>query len=441
VALARRLVQPIRVLQASALEIGAGRLEQRIEVGTGDELDALGDQFNRMAERLQQTHATLESRIAERTRELSDANDAKTRFLAVASHDLRQPMHALTLFVEQLRHDCAGNASLAGLAQRIDASVDALRELLDALLDLSKLDSGGVVAEPHAFALQPIFERLGESFGPAARAKGIALAVHPTSLWVASDARLLERILLNFVGNAVRYTETGRIVIGCRRRGALAEIMVVDTGIGIAEEELPHVFREFHQVGEAGGHRSQGLGLGLAIVDRLARLLGHEVRARSQPQRGSSFGVLVPVTSPRLEVAGAGAVAAPEAVSLAGLRVLVVDDDPAARAALAGLLDRWECLVDEADVGVAALDAARRQVPGAVVCDLRLHGGESGFDVLDALRAQCAPSPVAFLITGDYSQEHVAEASRRGYQILAKPVPPARLRALLEQLLRERAGS
>jgi CheY-like chemotaxis protein len=258
---------------------------------------------------------------------------------------------------------------------------------------------------------------------------------------VASDARLLERILLNFVGNAVRYTETGRIVIGCRRRGALAEIMVVDTGIGIAEEELPHVFREFHQVGEAGGHRSQGLGLGLAIVDRLARLLGHEVRARSQPQRGSSFGVLVPVTSPRLEVAGAGAAAAPEAVSLAGLRVLVVDDDPAARAALAGLLDRWECLVDEADVGVAALDAARRQVPGAVVCDLRLHGGESGFDVLDALRAQCAPSPVAFLITGDYSQEHVAEASRRGYPILAKPVPPARLRALLEQLLRERAGS
>ena len=441
IALARRLVRPIRALQSGAAQIGAGRLGQRIEVGTGDELEALGEQFNRMAERLQQTYSNLESRISERTRELSSANEAKTRFLAAASHDLRQPLHALTLYVGQLRNDCTDNSALALLAQRIEASVDALRDLLDALLDLSKLDAGGVVPQREALALQPLLERVAQDFGPMARAKGIALTAHRTSLWVDSDARLLERILVNFVVNAVRYTPRGRVAIGCRRRGTRAEIMVIDTGAGIAADQLPLIFREFHQVREAGGEISQGVGLGLAIVERLARLLGHEVKVRSRRGYGSSFAVLVPVAAPRPAESSATPLPVSPGVSLVGLRVLVVDDDAPARAAMAGILARWECVVHEAADGRGALACARTHAMDAVVCDLRLQDAESGFDVLDALRAECAAPPVAIVVTGDYLPERAEEARSRGYAIMAKPTPPARLRALLEQLLRERAES
>jgi signal transduction histidine kinase/CheY-like chemotaxis protein len=433
--LARRMVRPIRALGEGADRIGAGQLGERIHVGTGDELDALGAQFNRMAERLEESYATLEARIAERTEQLAQANHAKTRFLAAASHDLRQPMHALALTVGELR-ETASAPELAALARRIDRSVDALEDLLDALLDVSKLDAGAVQPERRAFPLQPLLERLADEFAPAAEAKGLRFRVAPTSLWTESDPTLLGRCLLNLVANAVRYTREGGVVVGCRRRGAQAEIVVADSGIGIAAADQARIFEEFYQAGSPPRDRATGLGLGLAIVDRVARLLGHSITVKSQVGRGSVFGVRVPIVPPR---PGEPASAAPETgmQQLAGLRVLVVDDEPDVRAALDGLLQRWGCSVETAASGGEALSADRAS-PDLVLCDLRLGESESGFDVLDRLQARWGTSLHGIIVTADASTERITDAHARGYPLLHKPVRPAKLRALLEQLLRER---
>jgi signal transduction histidine kinase len=435
-ALARRMVRPIRALGEGADRIGAGRLGERIHVGTGDELEALGAQFNRMAERLEESYATLEARIAERTDQLARANQAKTRFLAAASHDLRQPLHALALTVGELR-ETARAPELGALARRIERSVDALEDLLDALLDVSKLDAGAVQPERRAFPLQPLLERLADEFAPAAEAKGLRFRVAPTSLWTESDPTLLGRCLLNLVANAVRYTREGGVVVGCRRRGGEAEIVVADSGIGIAAADQARIFEEFYQAGSPQRDRAQGLGLGLAIVERVARLLGHAVVVKSQLGHGSTFSVRVPIVAPRpdAEPAPAGAGASAE---LQGVRVLVIEDEPDVRAALEGLLRRWGCSVAAAASGGEAL-AAGRVSPDLVLCDLRLGNDENGFDVLDRLRARWGTSLHGIIVTADASPERIADAHARGYPLLPKPIRPAKLRALVEQRLRERA--
>jgi signal transduction histidine kinase/CheY-like chemotaxis protein len=435
-ALARRMVRPIRALGEGAERIGAGQFGARIHVGTGDELEALGAQFNRMAERLEESYATLEARIAERTEQLARANQAKTRFLAAASHDLRQPMHALALTVGELR-ETARAPELAALAQRIDRSVDALEDLLDALLDVSKLDAGVIQPELRAFPLLLLLERLADEFAPTAKAKGLRFRVAPTSLWTESDPTLLGRCLLNLVANAVRYTNDGGIVVGCRRRGAQAEIVVADSGIGIAAADQAHIFEEFYQAGNPPRDRPKGLGLGLAIVDRVARLLGHTITVKSQVGCGSVFGVRVPVVPPRPEQLAS---ALPETgTQLAGLRVLVVDDEPDVRAALYGLLQRWGCSVETAASPGQALSAGR-VLPDLVLCDLRLNEGGSGFDVLDQLKARWGTSVLGIIVTVDVSSECIADAHARGYPLLHKPLRPAKLRALVEQLLSERVS-
>ena len=432
--LARRMARPIEALGAGAERIGAGQLGERIHVGTGDELEALGAQFNRMAERLEESYTTLEARIAERTEQLARANRAKTRFLAAASHDLRQPMFALALSVGELR-ETARAPELAALARRIDRSVDALQDLLDALLDVSQLDAGAIQPERRVFPLQPLLERLADEFAPAAEAKGLRFRVAPTSLWTESDPTLLGRCLLNLVANAVRYTREGGVVVGCRRHGAQAEIVVADSGIGIAAADQARIFEEFYQAGSPQRDRAKGLGLGLAIVDRVARLLGHAITVKSQLGRGSAFGVRVPIVPPRPEQPAS---AVPETgTQLAGLRVLVVDDDPDVRAALDGLLRRWGCSVETAASGGEALSAGRAP-PDLVLCDLRLGEGGSGFDVLDRLKARWGTSLHGIIVTADASTERIADAHARGYPLLRKPVRPAKLLALIEQLLRAR---
>ena len=435
--LARRMARPIEALGAGAERIGAGELGERIHVGTGDELESLGAQFNRMAERLEESYATLEARITERTAQLAQANEAKTRFLAAASHDLRQPIHALALTVGELR-EAAHAPELAALARRIARSVDALEDLLDALLDVSKLDAGAIQPERRAFPLQPLFERLADEFAPVAEAKGLRFRVAPTSLWTESDPTLLGRCLLNLVANAVRYTREGGVVVGCRRRGAQAEIVVADSGIGIAAADQARIFEEFYQAGGPERDRAKGLGLGLAIVDRVARLLGHAITVKSQVGRGSVFGVRVPIVPPRRDQPAS---AAPETgAQLAGLRVLVVDDEPDVRAALEGLLRRWGCSVETASSSEEALSVDR--VPlDLVLCDLRLGEGGSGFDVLDRLKSRRGARLHGIVVTADASAERIADARARGYPLLRKPVRPAKLRALVEQLLRERVPS
>ncbi|MBI3575281.1 MAG: sensor histidine kinase [Gammaproteobacteria bacterium] len=292
-ALARRMVTPIQALRAGAQRIGAGALDANIEIRTGDELETLAEEFNHMAARLRESYAGLEQKVAERTQELAAANQAKVRFIAAASHDLRQPMHALGLFVAQLQgklHD----AEARRIAERVEAAVSALQELLDALLDISRLDAGTIQPNVSDFGVAPLLARIEANLAADAREKGLAFRVAPCRFAVRSDAMLLERILINLATNAVRYTGRGGVLLGCRRRGERVRIEVWDSGIGIAPEHQRAIFQEFYQVGNPERDRHTGIGLGLAIATRLARLLGGRIEVRSQPGKGSMFAVEVP---------------------------------------------------------------------------------------------------------------------------------------------------
>jgi len=437
--LARRMVRPIRALQEGAARMGGGELEQRIDVRTGDELEVLAGEFNHMAERLREAYQGLEQKVAERTQELVTANRAKSRFLAAASHDLRQPMHALGLFVTQLNNRIKDpeNRHLTG---RIEAAVSALQGLLDALLDVSRLDAGVVTANLSDFPIQGVLERIETAFAPDAADRGLRFRVARCRLAVHSDPLLLERILINLVANALRYTKSGATLVGCRRRGDRVRVEVWDTGVGIAPEHREAVFQEFYQVDNPERDRTKGLGLGLSIAARLARVLGGRIDVRSTPGSGSVFAVDVPratevresaVITPRVDVGE----------SLRGAQVLIVDDDSLVREGLAGLMEQWGCKVLTAGTGGQAL-AALDQLPeplDAVLCDCRLPRDETGSDVIRKLRERVGTGLPAALITGDTAPERLHEARQSGIPLLHKPVQPARLRALLEHLIAQRA--
>jgi signal transduction histidine kinase len=436
-ALARHMVRPIRDIEMGARRIGEGDLAQRIEVRTGDEIEELGTQFNRMAARLSQVNATQEARIAERTRELARANDAKTRFLAAASHDLRQPMHALSLFVGQLS-GVPMPAQGRALSERIEQSVVALEALVEALLDLSKLDVGAIAPRREDFALQPLLSRIVGEFAPMAEAKGLALTLVPTSLWVHSDALLVERIVRNLVANAIRYTVDGRVLMGCRRRASFVELCVADSGMGIAPDHLPHIFEEFYRVRHARQEAHEGLGLGLAIVQRLARLLDHAIDVESHPGRGTVFRLSLPRAVPgHLEQP-----ASPRELArdLNGVRILVVDDEASARDAIEGLLAKWGCDIATAANGEEALAHVRSNAVDIVLCDLDLGAQDDGLRIVERLRAESSRPLTCAFVTGESRPERIARVRASGYPIAFKPTAPAKLRALIERLLRERAS-
>jgi signal transduction histidine kinase/ActR/RegA family two-component response regulator len=441
VALAHRLARPIQTFNSRVVAVGAGQLGERIELDTGDELQDLAEQFNRMASNLQSTYATLEARVAERTRELARANEAKSRFLAAASHDLRQPVHALGLFVGQLRQAKGAEQQRALIAQ-VEASTAAFEALLEALLDNSRLDAGKVPVRREPVALAPLLERVAAGSAAAAAAKGIRLRVRAADAWADSDPVLLERIVLNLVSNAVRYTRDGGVLLGCRRRGQVLHIVVADTGIGIPAEELPEIFREFYRGPAVAEHRADGgagLGLGLAIVERLARLLDHRLDVRSRLGQGTCFTLELPRVA-----APAGPAPPPAdtgAVRLEGRRVLVIDDDAAVREAMRLQLAAWGITAWlAADAAQALAIVARDGSPDAVLADLRLAGGASGIEAAQAVRAACGAAPAVAVITGETDSAHLAAARDAGHPVLIKPLRPAKLRALLEALLGGRSA-
>ena len=245
-----------------------------------------------MASQLEQSYASLERKVDERTKQLQLANLAKSRFIAAASHDLRQPLHALGLFIAQLHSD-ADAAERAGIIARIDVAVSAMNELFSALLDISKLDAAVLTPKLTRFPIERVFTRVDTTFASAANEKGLKLHFVQSSAWVQSDFILLERVLLNLVSNAVRYTERGGVVVGARRRGNQLRLEVWDTGSGIPDDQRENVFGEFYQLSASGGSAG-GLGLGLAIVDRLCDLLGHRIELKSRVGSGSRFSVLLP---------------------------------------------------------------------------------------------------------------------------------------------------
>ncbi len=416
--LARRLTQPIRELQVRAQAIGRGRFDERLDLRTGDELQTLAEAFERMASDLRSSYATLEARVAERTRELADANEAKGRFLA-----------ALGLFVGQLRAtvDADRRRELIG---HIEASVAAFEALLASLLDLSRLDAGVVPVHREAVDLAALIARVGAGVQAEAQRKGLRLRVTPRRVWVDSDAVLLERIVLNLVGNAVRYTERGSVRLAVVRHGDDATLIVADTGTGIAPEHLPHVFREFYRAGDRPSDDAPGLGLGLAIVERLARLLGHRVRVHSRPGRGTCFSL----TLPSVEAPEAGTEAPPVSAAptgLEGCRVLVVDDDAAVREAMRGQLEQWGCQVRLAASAAGALDAFAASPPHLAIVDLRL-GGDDGLALARRLRELGDGAAALAIVTGETAAQPLQAARDAGFTVLAKPARPARLRAVVQ---------
>jgi len=435
VGLARRMTAPIRALQAGATRIGEGQLQNRVEVRTGDELEVLANQFNRMAERLLESYTGLEQKIAERTRQLDQANRAKSRFLAAASHDLRQPVHALGLYVAQYR-DAVSGAERERLQEKIEASSAAVADLIEALLDISKLDAGTVQPQSSAFSLQLLFDRIDSSFSVAAQSKGLRFRVRPTRLHVTTDPMLIERILLNLVANAVRYTNEGGVLVAARRRGGRVRVEVWDSGIGIPADQQAHVFEEFYQANTGVAGQGKGLGLGLAIVERLAGVMGIDFSFRSVEGRGSMFAIELPFASPA-NGPTSGLTTASRAMRFDGVRVLVLDDDSAALDAAAGLLRQWGCEVSACVDGHDAVAALGEPpvAPGVIVSDYQLAGGELGTEVIRRIRQLCGQNVPAVVVSGNVTRDVQQSSRDGGFHVLHKPLQAAKLRALLQHLL------
>ena len=452
---ARRMVAPIGELRRGAQRFGAGDFAHRIEVHSGDELQELAASFNAMGEQLREIYGSLEQRVNDRTRELNErnaevqetsrqlnlANQAKSRFLAAASHDLRQPMHALSLFVGQLSASRTP-AERAVLAQRIEAAVSSLSDLLDQLLDLSKLEAGAVQALQEDFAIRDTLAVIETQFAPLARAKGIELRLRTSRASIRSDPLLVQRILLNLVSNAIRYTDHGGVLVGCRQRGERVRIAVWDTGCGIPDDRRDDVFREFVQLGGperlhlSGTEKATGLGLGLAIVARLAELLGTRIELFSRPGRGSMFAFELPLgttSAARLR----RPVAQLRIASLRGVFALVVDDDEAARTGTCGLLESWGCLTLAATDGDEAVEQLRAhdRPPELIVCDYRLGKDHNGLEAIARIRAHVGDFVPAVLVTADTAPTTLHAAQASAVPALHKPVSPVKLRALLAQLL------
>ena len=441
--LARRMIVPIRTLSHGATRIGGGDLNQRIAISTGDELEALGEQFNRMAAKLQDSYATLERKVEERTRQLEVANLAKSRFLATASHDLRQPLHALGLFVAQLRGRTSGDERKQIVAH-IDSALSAMNELFGALLDVSRLDAGALTPKLTMFPVAQLLNRLEMTFDGAAREKGLTLRVVGSSGWVRSDVILLERILSNLVSNAIRYSTTGGVVVGCRRQGDMLRIEVWDTGPGIPQDQRQHIFSEFYRLAESDQDQRGGLGLGLAIVDRLCRLLGHAVEVTSTLGKGSCFAIAVPLIDTPTGVIKPKAVAKTRFNACSGKLVVVIDDDPLVLEGMDGLMRSWGCSVVIGSTHSAALAklVQYNHPPDVIISDYHLRDGTTGIEAIARLRnALSAPIP-AFLMSGDTNSDPLREARANGYSLLHKPVDPPALHATLTQVLgRKRAAA
>ncbi|MEN9418654.1 MAG: hypothetical protein RI988_2274 [Pseudomonadota bacterium] len=408
-----------------------------------------------LAEQLRQETAQAQSA----RRQAEAANRAKTQFLAAASHDLRQPLHAMGLFAEALRHR-AHDAEVVDLVSSIHASVDALEGLFGEIMDLSRLEAGAVEWRPVALQLEGLFARLRLNFEPAAFDKGLTLGFRGGHLAVQADPLALERMLRNLVANAVRYTDAGGVLVAARVRGEQVLLQVWDTGIGVPADALPQLFEEFYQAHPdraVGPGERRGMGLGLSIVARLAALSGTRVQVSSRPGRGSVFGVALPRARAGVPLPCV-AVSPPLAMpTLHGAHVLVIDDDGAVRAGLATLLQTWGARVtafaDEAALarwleGACAADAAGRAGgceaarPDVVIVDHRLVTPGDGLRALQRVRQawpQCALPAV--LVTGSLLGGPQGQADLAGVcdvRVLRKPVAPLRLRALLAALLRPR---
>jgi Na+/proline symporter/signal transduction histidine kinase len=403
------------------------------------------------SEALARANETLERRVRERTAELlevnralavakrkaDDANLDKTRFLAAASHDVLQPLNAARLYVTSLvERKLAGPEAM--LVRNIDASMEAVEEILNVLIEISRLDAGRLEPDIAAFPLEEVFERLAVEFEPLAREKGLELRVVPTSLAVRSDRRLLRRVLQNLLSNAIKYTASGKVLLGVRRRGGTIIVQVCDSGPGIPSSKRALIFKEFERLEETAG-LVRGLGLGLSIVERIGKVLGHRIGVHSVLGRGSVFSVDLPRAESDVS-AQPGLQAVSPAARLAGLTVMCVENEPAVLLGMQALLDGWGCTVIAVQGKDEALSLLRERgvVPDIILADYHLDGA-TGVETVSAVRAAARAEIPAIIITADHSATVQREVRARGYAILRKPLKAAALRALMHQLTWQRA--
>ncbi|KAF1012941.1 MAG: Non-motile and phage-resistance protein [Stenotrophomonas maltophilia] len=394
--------------------------------------------FKRAEGALLEANETLEQRVAERSHEAEVAQQSNTRFLAAISHDVLQPLNAARLFASALRDSHHGNDEQRHLAERVDASLRAAEELLDGLLDVSRLDAGGLHPVIGEFDVSALMRELAAQYSPVAAGRGLRLDLFARPAWVRSDRRLLRRVLQNFLANALRYTRQGRIVLAVRHRGDEVELQVWDTGPGIPEHHMQQIFDEFHRYQQPFDWGEQGLGLGLSICQRISRLLDHRLNAHSRVGRGSMFSIILPRVAPLpgyTEPATPVAVAAPavRSDSLAGLRVLCVDNDEEILDGMRALLGRWQVQVITASTVDQALQKVAER-PQVMLVDYHLHDRMDGLDALVALREAAGYELPGALLTADGRDELKQMARDRGYRVLIKPIKPASLRAFLAAL-------
>ena len=364
-----------------------------------------------------------------------EANRAKSSLLAAASHDLRQPVHALGLFVGALR-SIALPAEAERLAKRIEGSIQALDGLFTALLDISQLDAGTAEVRRYVFPIQTLLDRICHDHAADAQAKSLLLVNHTCSAVVYTDPALMERVLRNLVSNAIRYTDRGRVVVGCRRRGDALSVQVWDTGRGIPSDQQERIFQEYYQIWNPERDRTKGLGLGLAIVRRLIDILGCQLDFCSAPGRGSCFAVTLPLSHERVDET-TELVGAPHAGALTRGLVVVIDDEIAILDAMYALLTKWGHRVVAAASGDDAMtrlaDVPMR--PDVIICDYRLRAGENGIEVIERLRSEYNAAIPAMLITGDTAADRLIEAKASGLLLLHKPVANSKLRAAIANLI------
>jgi signal transduction histidine kinase len=406
-----------------------------------------------------QAATVLEGQVAQRTAALrsaieelrfakevaENANLSKTRFLAAASHDLLQPLNAAKLFSAALSEREIGDTNVA-LVTGISEALDSIDGLLRALFEISKLDAGVMNTEVGDVPLGPLLARLQREYAPQMLKAGLDFHVVPCSAVVKSDAKLLTRILWNFVSNAIRYTEQGRILLGCRRRGSTISIEVWDTGLGIPDHELEDVFQEFKQVGPPGKGRDKGMGLGLAIVERISKLLGHSVKVKSQVGKWSVFSVEVPLLMQSVTIVELPPVVADPVRKgdLSGARVVAMDDDRHGLAALNALLRTWGCKVTpiRSMVEFETWLVSGAEPPDLFIADFHLGEGVDGIGVIERMRTRLVRPIPAFIITSDRSPNLKTRVRKQCLRMLEKPIQAAKLRALMSHMLKSpgRAG-
>ncbi|KDN99210.2 MULTISPECIES: hybrid sensor histidine kinase/response regulator [Pseudomonas] len=395
----------------------------------------------RTAEALHQAYQNLEVRVRERTAELSkakqeaeQANLSKTKFLAAVSHDLLQPLNAARLFTSALLEQSSANPALV---RNVSNSLDDVENLLGTLVDISKLDAGVIKADLATFAVSDLLDNLAAEYAHAAASEGLRLDYVPCRLSVHSDIQLLARILRNLLSNAIRYTPRGRVLLGCRRRGATLWIEVWDTGIGIAEDRREEVFQEFKRGDIQRPDQDRGLGLGLAIVDKIAGILGHRLQLRSVPGKGSVFAIGVPQSQRAPQRAVEPDLSEPLRERLEGARIWVLDNDAAICAGMRTLLEQWGCEVVTAlsEQDLARQVATDRADADLLIADYHLDNGRNGVDAVAAINAQRRVPLAALMITANYSNELKQQVREQGHTLMHKPVRPMRLKAAISHLL------